>query len=166
MKKTARIYLACMAIVGGLHASAQNPAQLMVVANDAEGVAMAEAPVGLESKLRFVGDGVEVYSGETLEAVFHYADLKALSFRFDAGTAVGQLSSEAALRLRANPVDESLEFVGFSGAAVPLSICGLKGETLVNVASWSGEGVDVSALAPGLYIARVGESATFKFIKR
>ncbi|MDE5870560.1 MAG: hypothetical protein K2H22_01235, partial [Muribaculaceae bacterium] len=128
--------------------------------------AMAEAPVDLESKLRFADDGVEVYSGEALTAVFHYADLKNVSFRYDSGSGVTPVASGSTLRLRENPVAESLAFVGFSGAPTSLTVCGLKGETLINVSGWSGECIDVSSLASGLYLAKVGEGATFKFIKR
>ena len=166
MKKTTGIYLACIAIGCGLQAVAQDSGQLIVVANDSEGTAMAEALVDLDSKLRFAADGVEVYSGESLAAVFHYTDMRSLSFRYASGSAVSSLDSEVSLRLRSNPVAENLEFLGFSGKPVSLSVCGLKGESLVNVADWSGQPVDVSSLAPGLYLARIGESATFKFIKR
>lgn len=166
MKKTTGIYLACIAIGCGLQAVAQDSGQLKVVANNSEGMAMAEAPVDLGSKLRFAPDGVEVYSDESLAAVFHYSDIQSLSFRYDTGSAVSSLGSEISLRLRANPVAENLEFVGFSGKPVSLSVCGLKGEPFVSVATWSGQSVYVGSLAPGLYIARIGESATFKFIKR
>ena len=138
----------------------------MVVANDSQGLAMAEVPVDLGSKLRFADEGVEVYSDESLTAVFHYSDLNTISFRYDTGSSVAGLDSETSLRLRSNPVAENLEFIGFSGESVSLSVCGLKGEPLINVAAWRGQPVDVSSLSPGLYLARIGESGTFKFIKR
>lgn len=155
-----------MAMACSLQGAAQDSAKLMAVANDAQGVAMAEAPVGLESKLRFAEDGVEVYSAETLEAVFHYSDLSNISFRYDSGSGVATPVSDSELRLRSNPVAENLEFIGFSGEPVSLSVCGLKGELLVDVPAWSGQSVDVSALAPGLYLAKVGGKSTFKFIKK
>lgn len=165
MKKSTGIYLACLAMACSSQAIAQEPS-LMVEAHDAEGVVVAEAPVGLDSKLRFSAEGVEVYTGEALEAIFHYSALSNISFRYDDGSGAGQLVAVEALRLRNNPVDENLEFIGFVGDPVALSVCGLKGEVLKSVAQWSGEAIDVSSLAPGLYLVKAGQSATFKFIKR
>lgn len=164
MKKTTRILLASAAATISFGAWAEG-GQLLVVANNADGQAVAEAPVTTASKIAFSETGVEVLSGGTLNAVFNFRTLKSLSFRYDGTTGVETISAADGLVLRQNPVAEALEFVSCPAEAASLTITDLKGSVRNKISNWSGEAVDVSTLAPGLYFVTVNNK-TIKFIKK
>lgn len=165
MNKPARFFvLAVFAAMAGV-AWAQEEVELKVVANNEDGVAVGEAPVTLESKLRFSKSEVNLYTGEILTSAFRYADMKSLSFRYDKFTGMKSVKADTPLRLRNNPVGEFLELLGTSGECRPLSVSDLRGGVRIYLPEWNGEPVDVADLAPGLYFVTVNKT-TFKFIKK
>ncbi len=155
--------LAFLAIAGT--AGAQDKMELRVVANDSTASAIGETAVFLDSKLKFSESGVDVFQEETLKATFNYADVSNLKFRLVNLTGVKGIEADAALRLRNNPVDDSLEVLGFSGNPVKLTVTDLRGAVRVSIPEWAGEAADVSELTPGLYFVTVNQT-TLKFIKK
>lgn len=144
---------------------AQADVELMVVAADAEGEVVGSSTVTLDSKLSFTKAGVDVYTGDALELSIPYADVAKLTFNYENKTGVETVAANSGLRLRNNPVAESLEFVGFSGDAANLVVTDLRGSVRASVSTWKGEAINVSDLTPGLYFVTV-DKTTFKFIKK
>lgn len=165
MKKMSKILLPVVAMMFALPAKADGEVTLQVVANDTEDVEIGRSPVGLESKICFSDKEVEVYSGETLSAVFGYDGLKTLTFVYDSTTGIATEGAIARLRLRQNPVDDNLGFVGFSDGKTTLTLSALNGETIVSIPAWEGEDIPVGSLPAGLYLVTV-KNTTFKFIKK
>ena len=155
--------LAALACAGSVWA--QEEKVLNVVALNEEVEAIAEAPVSLESSLRFTAEGVEVYGEELLSAVFNYTDMNAFAFRYDTQTGISLTPAASGLSLRTNPVVANLELLGHSGEATRLTVTDLRGTVKASAEEWTGEPVDVSALAPGLYFVTVNKT-TLKFIKK
>ena len=165
MKKMSKILLPVVAVLFALPAKADGEVTLQVVANDTEDAEIGRSPVTLESKLYFTDKEVEVYSGETLSAVFDYSGLKTLTFVYDSTTGISPEGALAQLRLRQNPVDDNLGFVGFADELASLTISALNGETIVSIPAWKGEDIHVGSLPAGLYLVTVNNT-TFKFIKK
>lgn len=145
--------------------SAQETTQLSVVASNAEGVETGKSIVTVESKLRFSDSGVEVYSGEMLTDVFHYADVANLKFAYGQGSGVAAIPSASGLHLRNNPVGDLLEPLGLSAECAALSVTDLSGKVHFSAPQWSGQPIDVSDLTPGLYLLTINKT-TLKFIKK
>ncbi|MBD5356636.1 MAG: T9SS type A sorting domain-containing protein [Bacteroides sp.] len=144
---------------------AQEDMKLKVVANDGEGNPVEETMVTVESKLRFTQNGVGVFDGDALTAEFNYADFATLSFYYDTLSSVSAVDAMTGLRLRNNPVAESLEFVGMTEKVAELTVIDLRGAVKVSVPEWKGEAINVNNLTPGLYFVTVNQK-TFKFIKK
>lgn len=139
--------------------------ELQIVGNNADGEPVSTVSVNLDSKIRFTSEGVDVYNGETLTGVFGYVDINNLTFRYHKITGVESTIADSALRLRRNPVEETLELEGFTGDPVALVVTDLKGAVRAEIAEWNGEAVPVGSLAPGLYFVTVNKT-TLKFIKK
>lgn len=163
-KPTRFLALLAFAALSGT-AVAQENVELVVAASDADGEVKASSVVTLDSKLSFTKAGVDVYTGETLDLAIPYADIAKLTFRYDNKTGVETVDAHSALRLRNNPVAESLAFVGYNGDAASLVVTDLRGAVRASVSDWKGEAVNVSDLTPGLYFVTV-DKTTFKFIKK
>lgn len=164
MKKTSRILLGSAFAAVSIGASAQT-SHLLVVAKDAEGKIVAEAPVSTESRLIISDKGVEVMSGEELSAMFGYADMTSFGFRLGQLSGIGEVGSAESLILRQNPVADFLEFKEYPADAASLTITDIRGAVRYSAEGWNGEAVNVSALAPGLYLVTVNDT-TLKFIKK
>ena len=83
-----------------------------------------------------------------------------------AWSGIGQIAADIqgdALALRQNPVEGVLEVL--APATGDLSVYSLSGAELIRVKGWKGQGVDVSALNPGIYVVTVDKKSA-KFIKR
>lgn len=165
MNKPTRILaLLAFAALSGT-AMAQEKVELVVAASDADGEFVASSVVTMDSKLSFTKAGVEVYNGETLDLSLPYADIAKLTFRYSKNTGVATVVANSGLRLRNNPVAESLAFVGFGEGVKNLVVTDLKGSIRVSIPEWKGEAVNVGDLTPGLYFVTV-DKTTFKFIKK
>lgn len=165
MNKPTRILAALALTAFAGTAWAQEEERLKVTANDVEGVMVSESDLTLDSKLKFTSDCVEVYNGESLTASFPYAEIGNLKFSYYTLTGLKDVTSSDVLRLRNNPVEETLAFIGFNGTPAPLMVTDLGGASRVAIPEWKGEGIDVSNLTPGLYFVTV-DKTTFKFIKK
>lgn len=143
---------------------AADPEGVKLKALDADGVQTGVTDITLQSRIRFSQEGVEVYEGETKAALFPYDKTASLAF-ITHGSGVAGVSAESPLRLAENPVGDRLELTGASGDTCPLTVFDLSGAACVSLPRWNGEAVDVSRLAPGLYLVTVN-STTLKFIKK
>lgn len=139
--------------------------KLYVQGNDTEGKVVSSYIVGLDSKLRFSAEGVNVYNGDAPTATFSYADIASLSFSYQNLSEVVSVADDSGLRLRKNPVEDSLEIIGFSGVPVSLTVTDLKGAVRVSCPQWQGETVAVDGLSSGLYFVTINQK-TLKFIKK
>lgn len=68
-------------------------------------------------------------------------------------------------RLRENPVGDMLTIEGHDGAAAAVAIYSQSGAAVARVPEWNGEQLEVSRLAPGMYILTINRQA-IKFIKK
>lgn len=164
MNRTIKILLGSALAATSVSASAQT-GQLSVVAKDAEGQSVAEAPVGMESKLIFSEKGVEVMNGDALQAVFDYGDIHSIAFSYDGLSGVESAAAASSLRLLQNPVPDFLEFKDYPADPATLTITDVRGAVRYTAQDWNGEAVNVSALAPGFYLVTV-DNTTLKFIKK
>lgn len=164
MKKTTKILLWSAFAVASVSASAQT-GRLSVVAKDADGQIVAEAPVSMESRLIFSDKGVEVMNGEQLQTVFNYRGKHSIAFSYDQLSVIESASTDCPLLLLQNPVSEFLEFKAYPADPASLTITDINGAVRYNAMDWNGEPVNVGYLAPGLYLVTV-DNVTLKFIKK
>ncbi len=150
--------------VASVSASAQT-SQLSVVAKDADGQIVAEAPVSMDSRLIFSDKGVEVMNCEQLQAVFNYSGKHSIAFSYDQLSGIEGASSDCQLLLLQNPVSEFLEFKAYPADPASLTITDIKGVVRYSAKDWNGEPINVGYLAPGLYLVTV-DKVTLKFIKK
>ncbi len=165
MRKTIKSLLLVAALSGCANLWAEDVKVLNVVAQDADGNAIAETPVSLKTDLRFSETGLEIFDDGVLKAVFNYTDMTAFSFTESTQTGISNLTAPSALALRQNPVADALGFTGFDSTSASLVVTDLKGETKVAIPDWRGEDIDVASLAPGLYLVTINKT-TLKFIKK
>ena len=165
MKKTIKSLLLLTALASASGLQAEDVKVLNVVAKDADGKVIAEAPVSLESGLHFTDTGMEVVDNGMLQAVFNYTDMTAFAFQLSTVTGISNVAADTALGLRQNPVANALGITGFTKEEAALRVTDLKGEIKVSLPAWQGEDVDVSALTPGLYFVTINQT-TLKFIKK
>lgn len=98
------------------------------------------------------------------EATFSITNETVLTFK-DVSGVKDIVSSEAAVALRQNPVETCLEFTAAPASPCNLRVYSLMGTTLLSVAGWQGETVDVSTLSTGLYIVNFNNQS-IKFYKK
>lgn len=123
-----------------------------------------EAPLSVDTKIQVTGSGIQIVNGTQTLSV-PYSDINRIRFQTSLSS-LGEISgSTATYALRRNPVEASLEILGFSGRQVPLTIASADGHTVFSTSRWNGEDIDVTRLAPGIYIVNV-DNTTLKFIKQ
>lgn len=98
------------------------------------------------------------------ESTFAITNETVLTFKDVAGVS-DIMTSDAAIALRQNPVETTLEFTAAPDYPCALRIYSLMGSTLLSVAGWQGESVDVSTLSAGLYIVNFNNQG-IKFYKK
>ena len=164
MKKIFTTCLLLTAISGGglLHAETEG---LFLSANDKDGNSISKTAITTESVIQFLGDGVGIYNGETLQETIGYTDLFSLSFIVAEVSGVSEVTTSGGVSLRRNPVESTLEFTGTLENKTALNIFDLTGGLRTRIQGWSGESVDVSGLTPGLYIIKF-DNQTIKFLKK
>lgn len=104
-----------------------------------------------------------VKGGQLQPGTFAITDGTVLKF-----TAVSGVSDIAVARqsqLRHNPVETTLEFTAAPDAPCTLGVYSLQGTLLLSADGWNGEDVDVSNLAPGLYLVNFNNQS-IKFYKK
>lgn len=165
MGKTIKSLLLAAALGSASGLWAEDVKVLNVAAQDSDGNVIAEAPVTLESELRFTETGMEILDEGMLKALFNYSDMAAFSFNLSTVTGMSAPTAISPLGLRQNPVPEALGITGFDSTSAALTVSDLKGEIKVALSDWRGEDIDVSSLAPGLYFVTINKT-TLKFIKK
>lgn len=142
------------------------PDQLYVVANAEDGSKIGQAEVVEDGYLQFSGTAVEVYNASKSKvASFDYNGLKSVSFTKDPESGITSLKAASSIRLKENPVFESLEIVGYDGNPSSLTVFDMKGGVMLKMEGWNNEAINVSSLQPGLYFVTINKT-TLKFIKK
>lgn len=137
-------------------------AEMSVRVQDAVGNDVT-APLKLSTRISFGQAAIEIANEGTATLSIPYAD--ALSISFVTPSSVAPVLADSGLRLKHNPVGDQLELTGYAGAPSAMSISSLSGLRMMSLANWTGEAIDVSSLAPGIYILNI-DSKTIKFIKQ
>lgn len=107
---------------------------------------------------------IVVKESPSKQQVFAITDNTVLAFEEQSG--VAEVRPDAvAIALRTNPVEQSLDFTAAPAEACALSVFSLQGSLLLSLPAWQGESVDVSSLAPGLYIVSFNNQS-IKFYKK
>lgn len=96
---------------------------------------------------------------------FSLKNVESITFSDKAAAVEALPGAEGGVKLRNNPVQDELRFAGAPELPCTLSIYSLQGSQLLSLKGWQGENVDVSFLAPGLYILHFNTNS-FKFIKK
>lgn len=159
MKTLCRLFPAVL-LLTGLPAMADS----FITLEPSEGSAsQSHVPLNMETKMKFTPTGVEITNGNEVAT---YAYGKISKIRFETGTtSITDVTRETSLSLRDNPVTDYLEIDGHDGTPVSLTVTALSGTVLNITDSWKGEGVNVSHLAPGIYLVTINKE-TLKFIKK
>lgn len=162
MKKIIReiLALSLLALPAVTHADT-----LFLQANDAEGNVFEETAVNDNSLLKLTQTGINVFNGSALKTTFPFEKLFSLTFRREGNAGIGALPSVASLRLRENPVAETLNIIGYEGEPVPVAVFDTGGHIMLKLNSWAGEPVNVAGLSSGIYFIMINNN-TFKFIKK
>ena len=105
---------------------------LNVQANDQDGKVITSIPVTTESVIRFSDNGVNFFESDNLFATVPFAGLESLTFVYGT-TAVETIEALSPLRLKENPVGESLVFSGFDGNPTSLLVFDLGGSMKVKL---------------------------------
>ncbi len=113
--------------------------------------------VGKNATFTLQEDGVDL---ATLKA----ADIASLKFEYVTTGVENTLVDRFALRLRTNPVENVLSFIGQAPENANLAIYATDGKCVLNVAGWQGDDLDVSSLSGGLYVLKINNQI-MKFIK-
>lgn len=162
MKKATVFVVSGLLLAGGLGARAVET--LSVVGNQADGTPPLKVKVTDESRMTFGPAGVLVTTGEETSAI-PYEGLQSLTFVYEDASGVAMDAVGCQLRLRENPVGSFLALTGHDGSAAKLRVTDLGGRLRLEAPAWSGEELDVSALAPGVYIVTVNQTS-LKFLKK
>lgn len=146
-----------------LGATADNTQPLSAVCMGTDGSELSATQVWTGSRITFGEAGVTIGDPAVAESTTPWQGLG--SIRFVSNTVKVDEVAASALRLRHNPVGDLLEVLGHDDGVQPLAVTSVGGAVCRNVPQWSGESVDVSGLAPGVYVLTIGET-TLKFIKK
>lgn len=164
MNKPTRILslMAAIAIAG--NAWAQNTSGVNLIVNNASGAPIDKVPVTVDSKIKFTSEGVDVLENEVIKASFSYGTFATLSFTTPT-SGISAATTDVSLRILNNPVADILQIAGCEAESTPLLISDLAGRVKISLRDWSGENLDVSTFAPGLYFVKI-KNTTLKFIKK
>ena len=131
----------------------------------AEGAEPAYVELTLATKVSFGPEAMIVTNGDN-SVRFDYAAISRVRFEVGLPSGVNNVMQErTTLSLRQNPVENTLEILGYDGAPATLSVFSVSGAKALTLAGWQGETVDVALLAPGLYLVTVNNE-TLKFLKK
>lgn len=160
MKKSTKLIIAATCLAAPLTVFADS--SIEVKAPDDGGI--STVPLNLSTKITFGATGFEIANEGLQTVAFSYANSESISFKsVQTGIASAQVSSQ--FSLKRNPVESQLDIAGFNGSEVPLSVFSLSGESMLSIARWQGEAVNVSSLSAGVYILKINNQ-TIKFIKK
>lgn len=145
-------------------ASAAGGAEPKIMVEPSDQGTAKEAPLSVDTKIQVTASGIQIVNGTQTLSV-PYSDINRISFR-TSPSSLSEISGRTApYALRRNPVASSLEILGFSGPGRAPDDSITDGHTAFSTSHWNGETIDVSRLAPGIYIVNV-DNTTLKFIKQ
>lgn len=113
--------------------------------------------------LGFSNAEMKLMNGEETKASFPLNAIKNLTFAPPSSVEV--LTEADEIHPLRNPVGDLLEIAAPSGEEYTLYIHDMGGMLVHRVSAWKGEPVNVSALAPGIYLVTLKDT-TFKIIKK
>ena len=161
MNKHIRFLLAAGALASAGAACLHAEKTVKVTAPDGTPTRMA---LSTGTRISFPVTGAEIANPGEETVSIPYSRIQSISFD-DTGLGVDRTVSNIALRVRRNPVESLLEVSGHNGAVARLSIASAGGARMIGIREWKGEPVDVSSLAPGIYILTI-DNTSIKFIKK
>lgn len=148
-----------LAIVGTTSLQAEKTVK--VTASDGSVDSM---PLTTDTRISLLPAGIDVVNPGEVTFSLPYSAIRSISFENTEASATYMVNADV-LRLRYNPVESFLEFTGHNGRPSQLSISSIGGMRMLSLSAWKGESVDVSSLAPGIYLLTI-DKTTIKFIKK
>lgn len=138
---------------------------VMTVSTAGAGSQYERIDVSEIGKVTFSDGKFSVYGEETTPfKAFDISNICKISFSQTDTSVKGPAGDNASLRLLRNPVEDFISVEGVRPGSDAV-LFDLQGRTVMNVASWNGEDIDVSALPSGAYLLKVN-SQTIKVIKK
>ncbi|MCM1110937.1 MAG: T9SS type A sorting domain-containing protein [Clostridium sp.] len=120
--------------------------------------------LSLQSRLKFVDGKLRILSGESTVAEHPLANVEKLMF----GTGLTAIDILPADQTAVCPeyytIRDIVTFTGQPASPCPLELYSLGGSRVIAVTDWSGEQIDMSGLAAGIYLLHINNE-TFKLIK-
>lgn len=165
MKKFIKFLLISALIAVSYDALAQDQQQLVMVMKDADGNPYDRLPLTIYSHLKITPEGIRVTTGDVPDAMLSYDNVQSLSFGIEDVEGITSPEIGSSLCLSQNPVYDLLIFSEYPEQSSTLAIMDMKGSVRGVVDNWNGQDVDVSSLAPGLYLVTVN-NITLKFVKK
>ena len=163
MKKSSFYAALLLLTVGAPYASGYTV--MTVKASQSNG----EVAFKLTDELRFDFDldksELVVREGDDKSTTISFSNESTITFGSASGIFDVTATDGRSVALRQNPVESLLEFTSAPEAACTLRVYALQGQLLKSVNGWQGENVDVSTLAPGLYIVNFNNNS-IKFYKK
>ena len=112
------------------------------------------------SRINFIDEGLEFVGNESVSIPFS----QIVTFHFEEKSAVKDLEvSDGGFRAVVDGSRTSLHLSGLE-ECLNVDIYSVNGTRIMSLASFDGGDIDISALAPGLYIVKAGENVR-KFVK-
>ena len=127
-----------------------------------------EVAITTESTITFSETGFSVNASATQQMEFAYGNVESITFAVSGQSGINGVTAtkQHGYTLAENPVGDLLTVITpatFKEAR--LSIVSFNGRNVFSNDSWTGTPVNVSSLAPGLYLLTI-DSTTLKFIKK
>ena len=165
MKKIIKFLLVSTLVAVSFDMLAQVNRQLVMEVKDIDGTHSSRIPLTTASHLKLTPVGIQVTSGDELDTMLSYYNVQSLSFVFDDIDGITLPEADSSLRLCQNPIYDLLMFTEYPELPSTLAIIDMKGSVRFVVEKWHGQDIDVSSLAPGIYLVTVN-SCTLKFVKK
>ncbi|MBR6756923.1 MAG: T9SS type A sorting domain-containing protein [Bacteroidaceae bacterium] len=127
--------------------------------------APAEVDISKISKIRFDATAFNVeFRDATASDAYNYTQVKRITFK-NGPAALGEVDVMQPLVVMPNPVQDNLYLVGGNDLhGTDVNVYSVIGMHVMKVAGWNGDAIDVSHLAPGVYVINI-QSTTLKFVK-
>lgn len=163
MKVSSKIMLLLGCVISTLRADAADP-QLVIEHRDSGPFVSKMAEV---SRITFGSEGITVSAAS--EKNFSYNGLGKIIFDHEGSYSVSGIAGVATgashnLSVSPSAARSSITLAGYAGESTAVEIYSISGIMVASVMEYKGESIDVSALAPGIYIVKTNVS-TAKFVK-
>lgn len=139
-------------------------ADIVLEARAGDGTVVESYPVTTATVVSFSETGVVVANGEA-QATMPFGAFQTLGFG-SGSVGIGKVEAVSTrLFVTPNPVRSAMAVAGAESLDATLNIFDTSGRRVVSRSNYNGETIDVSSLAPGLYLAQI-DNQTIKFIKK